>query len=115
MADPILDRLLVINDLVKGISQGKYYIEDFYKDNGNPKVIGQGKFTQEKYDKFFLERQDLLTEYQKGMDYIKSVGVKGGYTETHTTESIRIAESIANELKNQTKIDIRFTKLPPKV
>jgi hypothetical protein len=36
MADPITDRLIIMNNLIKDISLGKLYIEDFYKDNGYP-------------------------------------------------------------------------------
>jgi hypothetical protein len=115
MADSITDRLLVMNNLIKDISLGKLYIEDFYKDNGNPKVIGQGKFTQEKYDRFFSERENLLTQYKEGMDYIVSSSREGqGYTEEHKTSATNISASIANEILIDTTITVRFTKLPSK-
>jgi hypothetical protein len=115
MADSITDRLLVMNDLIKGISQGKFYIEDFYKDNGNPKVIGQGNFTQEKYDRFFSERENLLTQYKEGMDYIVSSGKEGqGYTEEHKTFATNVSKSIETENQNDTIITVRFTTLPSK-
>jgi len=113
MADSITDRLLVMNNLIKDISLGKLYIEDFYKDNGNPKVVGQGKFTQEKYNRFFSERENLLTQYKEGMDYIVS-SREGGYTQEHKTSATNISASIANEILIDTTITVRFTKLPSK-
>jgi hypothetical protein len=110
MSDPITDRLIIMNDLIKGISQGKYYIEDFYKDNGNPKQL-----TAEKYQKFFTERRDLLTQYKEGMDYIVSSGKEGqGYTEEHKTFATNVSKSIETENQNDTIITVRFTTLPSK-
>lgn len=108
MADVNLERLTVINNLVKDISQGKLYIEDFYKDNGDPKTLDQGK-----YDEFFLERQNLLTQYKEGMDYIISLG-ESVYTREIITLATSISSTIDNELGDKTKIDVRFTKLPKK-
>lgn len=113
MADSITDRLLVMNNLIKDISLGKLYIEDFYKDNGNPKVIGQGNFTQEKYDTFFSERQNLLTQYKEGMDYIVN-SREEGYTQEHKTYATDVSKSIETENQNDTIITVRFTTLPSK-
>jgi hypothetical protein len=97
-----------MNDLIKGISQGKYYIEDFYKDNGNPKQL-----TEEKYQKFFTERRDLLIQYQKDMDNIIN-SREERYTEEHKTYATNISASIETENKNDTSITVRFTTLPSK-
>ena len=113
MADSITDRLLVMNNLIKDISLGKFYIEDFYKDNGNPKVIGQGNFTQEKYDRIFSERENLLTQYKEGMDNIIN-SREERYTEEHKTYATNISASIETENKNDTSITVRFTTLPSK-
>ena len=113
MANEFSDRLFVINDLVKGILQGKYYIEDLYKDNGNPKVIGQGNFTQEKYDRIISDRTRLLRQYKRGMDYIKEIGSKE-YSEEVVTLATNIGIDIQNDLNNDRNMETRFPKLPSK-
>jgi hypothetical protein len=113
MADAITDSLVLMTDLVKNISLGKLYIEDFYKDNGNPKVIGQGKYTQEKYNRFYTERGDLLRQYQE--DMVNIINSRGEiYTEVHKTYATNISASITTEILIDTSITVRFTTLPSK-
>jgi hypothetical protein len=103
-------KLIEMNNIVKDILLGKYHLEDFYKDNGYPKVL-----SQEKYDKFFSERESLLNQYKEGMTNIKSIGTKGGYTEANVSSADSIDISISNEFRNTTRIDVRFPTLPSKL
>jgi len=108
MADPIVDRLIIMNNLIKDISLGKLYIEDFYKDNGNPKSL-----IESKYNKFYTERENLLRQYREGVDYIVN-DREGSYTQEHKDSATNISSSIATELATTTTITVRFTRLPSK-
>lgn len=104
------ERIQYISDNITSIANGKLYLEDFYKDNGTPKRVGDGNFTQEKYDKFLNERKAILTNYRT---ILTDMSKDKTFTLDEKTAAQNVIKNVLDpETNNTSKIEVRFATFP---